>query len=229
MSPSGVAADQQGTGAAAAQAASQASSHWKALRAATDLQFAPVPPQAPLPPQPVPEWLQALGRILQFIFKPVAQALGIGWPVMQWLVIGAAVVVLALMAWRLGGWLWARLRQQAAAPAAGWAPDRTEAASLLEDADQLAGQGRYDEAAHLLLRRSFDQIRTAHPDWLQPASTAREIAALPALPGQARAAFAIIAGRVEASRYALRALVEADWQAARAAYAQFALHGPDRA
>jgi hypothetical protein len=100
---------------------------------------------------------------------------------------------------------------------------------LLEDADRLAQQGHYDEAAHLLLRRTCDQIRAAHPDWLHPASTAREIAALPALPGQARTAFAVIADRVEASRYALRALIEADWQAARAAYAQFALHGPEPA
>jgi hypothetical protein len=223
-----VAADQQVTGAAG-QAASQASGHWKALRAATDLQFAPVPPQPPLRPQPVPEWLQWLARMLEYIFKPLARALNIAWPVMQWLVIGAGVVVLALLAWRLGLWLRRKTRAGRPAPASDWVPDRAEAAALLEDADQLAQQGRYDEAAHLLLRRSCDQIRVAHPNWLHPASTAREIAALPALPGQARAAFAVIADRVEASRYALRALIEADWQAARAAYAQFALHGPERA
>jgi hypothetical protein len=229
MSPRVVAADQQDTGAAVGQAASQASGHWKALRAATDLQFAPVRPQPPLPPHPVPEWLQGLGRLLEFIFKPLAQALGIAWPVTQWLVIGAAAAVLALLAWRLGAWLWGKARAQMPALAADWAPDRAEASALLEDADRLAQQGRYDEAAHLLLRRSCDQIRAAHPDWLHPASTAREIAALPALPGPARTAFAVIADRVEASRYALRTLIEADWQAARAAYAQFALHGPETA
>jgi hypothetical protein len=170
--------------------------------------------------------LQALGRFLEFIFKPLAQALGIGWPVMQWLLVCAGAVVLALLAWRLGMWLRRNFRARTPAPAPDWAPDRAAAEALLEDADRLAQQGDYDQAAHLLLRRTCDQIRAAHPDWLHPASTAREIAALPALPGPARTAFAVIADRVEASRYALRALIEADWQAARAAYAQFALHGP---
>ena len=67
------------------------------------------------------------------------------------------------------------------------------------------------------------QIAAARPDWVHPASTARELAALPALPDRARSAFGLIAARVERSRYALRALDAADWQAAREAYAAFAL------
>lgn len=177
----------------------------------------------------MPAWLQWLGRLLEQIFKPLAQALGIGWPVMQWLLIGAATVVLAVLAWRLGAWLWGKARARQPLPPADWAPDRAAAAALLEDADRLAQQGCFDEAAHLLLQRSCDEIRAAHPHWLHPASTAREIAALPALPLPARAAFAVIAERVEASRYALHTLIEADWQAARAAYARFALHGPELA
>ena len=225
-------ANQQGTGAAG-NAAGQASGQWKALRAATDLQFGPVPPQPPLPPWTPPVWLQWLGqwlgRMLEFIFKPLARVLGIGWPVMQWLLIGTAAAVLALLGWRLGVLLWRKARTRTTAAAVDWAPDRAAATALLEDADRLAQQGRYDEAAHLLLQRSCDQIRAVHPGWLHPASTAREIAALAALPDQARTAFAVIADRVEASRYALRALVEADWRAARSAYAQFALHGPEAA
>ena len=57
----------------------------------------------------------------------------------------------------------------------------------------------------------------------QPASTAREISVLPMLPERARSAFAAIASRVERSLFALRALDAEDWQAARAAYADFAL------
>ncbi len=222
-----MAADQQLTAVAAGSSADvsrQASPAWQALRAAGDLQFGPVQPQA-VPPFSPPQWLQALGRILEFIFKPLARALGIGWPVMQWLLIGAAVLVLALLIWRLAVGLLAKARARRQAAPTEWAPDRAEAVALLEDADRLAVEGRYDEAAHLLLRRSCNQIRDAHPGWLHPASTAREIAALAELPAPARSAFAVIADRVEASRYALRALIEADWQAARHAYAQFALHG----
>ena len=56
-----------------------------------------------------------------------------------------------------------------------------------------------------------------------PASTAREIAGLGALPQAARSAFGVIATLVERSRYALRPLGQPDWAAARAAYAGFAV------
>ena len=104
-----------------------------------------------------------------------------------------------------------------------WAPSAAEALALLEDADRLAALGQYDEATHLLLKRSVGQIAAARPDWLHPASTAREIAVLPGLPARARDAFALIAARVERSLFALVLLGPDDWQAARAAYTQFAL------
>ena len=69
-------------------------------------------------------------------------------------------------------------------------------------------------------------LADARPDWLEPSSTAREIAALPALPQAARGAFAAIAVRVERSLFALRSLSAEDWHAARAAYADFALAAP---
>ena len=131
------------------------------------------------------------------------------------------------MIWRLAEPAIARLRlRQTGTPAEeypAWAPARAEAEALLADADALAAAGKFDEAAHLLLRRSVTQIAQARPDWLAPASTAREIAALRQLPETARAAFAEITARVESSRYALRPLGSADWQVARAAYADFAL------
>jgi hypothetical protein len=104
-----------------------------------------------------------------------------------------------------------------------WAPDRGQAQALLDEADRLAAEGRYGEAAHLLLQRSVRHIAEARPDWLEPASTAREIAVLPMLPERARQAFTAIATRVERNLFALRDLDLADWQAARAAYADFAL------
>jgi hypothetical protein len=114
-------------------------------------------------------------------------------------------------------------RREPEQAAAEWTPDAGEALALLEDADRLAAEGRFDEATHLLLMRSVGQIAEARPDLLEPSSTAREIAELPALPQAARGAFATIAERVERSLFALRSLSADDWQAARAAYADFAL------
>ena len=59
--------------------------------------------------------------------------------------------------------------------------------------------------------------------------TAREIATLQELSQAARGAFTTIAERVERSLFALRSLSADDWQAARAAYAEFALAGPQKA
>jgi hypothetical protein len=89
----------------------------------------------------------------------------------------------------------------------------------------MAAAGDFAGATHLLLRRSVAQLAAARPGLVHPANTAREIAGMAQLPPDARAAFAIIATRVEASRYALRALAQADWLAARDAYAAFARIG----
>lgn len=194
-----------------------------------------VPAQAPDPasltppaPKPPPEPSQ-LGEWLRELFEPIGKALGLAWPVMQWLLIGAATLLAAYAVYRLiAPWL---DRRRAARPSSasaqpgdpGWAPDRGEAKALLDEADVLAAEGRYGEAAHLLLQRSVGQIARARPDWVLPASTTREISAIPALPQPARTAFQLIAQRVERSLFALRALDQADWQAARAAYADFAL------
>jgi len=114
-------------------------------------------------------------------------------------------------------------KQQAKAEDDHWVPQEAEALALLEEADRLAAAGDYDEATHLLLKRSVGQIAAARPEWVDPSSTARELAVLAALPDGARSAFAIIAERVERSLFALRKLGAEDWQAARAAYAEFAL------
>ena len=142
--------------------------------------------------------------------------------VLIWILVALAVVLVAALVWRhvvpLVG-----LDRREAETAPDWVPDAGDALALLEDADRLAAEGRYDEATHLLLKRSVGQIAAAQPDLLEPSSTAREIAELPALSDAARGAFGLIAGRVERSLFALRRLSAEDWDAARAAYAEFAL------
>lgn len=203
-------------GATAAQDAQQA---WQAVHADPSIQFVPLPaPPPPAEPSPLLAFLQA-------VLEPIGRALGLSWPVLQWvlLVLGAALVLYVL--YRIAAsFLPGRSAAAGAEPAApDWVPQEEEALALLEDADRLAGEGRYDEATHLLLVRSVQHIAAVRPDWVPRASTAREIAGLPGLSDDARGAFALIAARVERSLFALRALAAEDWQAARAAYASFAL------
>ena len=202
-----------------AEAAHDALREWALVRGSGDIQYSPV--AMPEPPK-IPGWLEALGRFLSNLFEPLGRAFGLSWPVLQWILIGLAVIGILLIAWRLLAPLLIR-RRAATEPEAEWSPDRAGSLALLEDADRLASEGLFDAATHLLLRRSVQQIADARPDWIHPASTAREIAGLHALPERARQAFAHISVRVERSRFALRGLDEADWQAARTAYAEFAL------
>lgn len=212
-----------GTGDLAAKA-DQFARDWHAVRSDRAIQFAPV--RLPPPPAP-PAWLKALGEWLAWLFGAAGRFLGQFGPAVPWIVGGALVVLAALLAWRLREPIMASLgRAKPVAAEPEWQPDVQAALALLEDADRLAAEGRFDEATHLLLQRSVGQIAVARPDWLDPSSTAREIAALPALPEPARHAFGVIAERVERSLFALRRLSADDWQAARAAYADFALAAP---
>lgn len=213
------------TATAGAAAASDPVRDWEAIRAHGDIQYAPVKiPKA----DPPPDWLQKFSEWLANLLKPLAKALGLSWPVLQWILIAAAAAIILYLLWRLLAPIaqirLAKKRAEEEAEEAEWTPDRAAALALLDDADRLAAEGRFDEATHLLLKRSVGQIAEARPDWLSASSTAREIAALPALPDRARGAFKTIAERVERSLFALRRLSAEDWQAARAAYADFALH-----
>lgn len=202
-----------------AEAAQSAARDWAAVRGSAEIQYAPLAP--PKPPV-TPAWLEALGRFLRDLFEPIGRALGLSWPVLQWILIGLAALGAALILWRLIAPALGK-RRQAAETGPEWTPDHATALALLDDADRLAGEGQFDAATHLLLRRSVQQIAQARPDLVHPASTTREIARITALPENARLAFAQISARVERSRFALRSLDAADWHAARAAYAAFAL------
>lgn len=189
------------------------------MRADDTIQFAPIE----LPEQQAPPgWLTAIFEALGDLLAPVGRALGMSWPVFKWVLLGIGVLLLGYLLWRLLAPAFVS-RQRAASEEESWTPERADALALLAEADRLAAEGRYDEATHLLLQRSVGQIAAARPDWVEPSSTARELAALAALPEAARSAFAAIAERVERSLFALRSLGPEDWQAAREAYAEFAL------
>lgn len=209
----------RGAGDIAERGAEAAETGWDAVRADDTIQFTPI--DLPERQEP-PGWLTALFEALGDLLAPIGRALGMSWPVFKWVLLGIGVLLAGYLLWRLLAPVFDRTRR-AAAEEPEWVPDRAEALALLEDADRLAAEGRYDEATHLLLQRSVGQIAAARPDWVEPSSTARELAALAALPEAARTAFTAIAERVERSLFALRSLGAEDWQAARDAYAEFAL------
>lgn len=207
---------------------SDAPAGWEQIRAESDIQFEPIQPKEIEPREPgwLEQMLESMFAWLRDLFSPLGGALGANWLVVQWLLLAMLVAFVAYFAWRMiGPILRERMAQAGELPPVEpeWQPDRVESLALLEDADQLAAEGRFDEAARLLLRRSVGQIAAARPDWVDPSSTARELAALPALSDAARGAFAIISQAVERSLFALRHLTQDDWERARAAYADFAL------
>jgi hypothetical protein len=201
-------------------AGADAESAWEAVRNSGDIQFQPLPPfEQPEPPA----WLQWIGEKLEALLSPIGRAIGLSWAVMQYVLLALAVAVILYLLWRWLGPILEERKIADAVPDEGWVPDRVAAQALLKDADRLAAEGRYGEAAHLLLQRSVGHIADARPEWLRPATTSREIVAIPFLPDRARAAFSEIAVRVERSFFALHELDRDDWTAARAAYADFAL------
>lgn len=202
---------------------------WRELRDDPDIQFdefTMAPPEVREPGLFDEIWraiLEFLGRVL----GPFGEVVAVNWSVIQWVLLALlAAFVLYWIARSIGPL--ARQRGEAGGEASAamsdpnWRPTQEESMDLLEDADRLAAEGRFDEATHLLLKRSVDQIAKARPDWVDPSSTARELSDLPALSDQARGAFHTIAQRVERSLFALRSLDRSDWEAARTAYADFA-------
>jgi len=202
---------------------------WQSLRADADIQFAPItPPERAEAPGWTRAFLEFLSEIFGAVgnaFRLIGQLLGLSGQVLTWLVIGLGLAILAYLVWRVMEPLRHR-RRAGPAIAPEWQPRADEALALLEDADRLAAGGLYDEATHLLLKRSVGQIAEARPGLLEPSATAREIAELRDLPQPARTAFRTIAERVERSLFGLRSLSADDWQQARAAYAEFALAVP---
>ncbi|MXO56109.1 hypothetical protein GRI36_04355 [Altererythrobacter gangjinensis] len=197
-------------------------SSYDAVRADDSIQYSPTGFEQPKPADP-PSWLEDFLELLASLLEPIGKLFGGSWPIVKWVLIGVAIAMLLYLLWKLLAPVLEFGSKDNDSSAEDWIPEQGEAIALLDEADQLAARGDYDGATHLLLKRSVRQISDARPDWVEPSSTARELAILPALPQAARTAFGTIAGRVERSLFALNKLGVEDWEAARSAYAQFAL------
>jgi hypothetical protein len=207
-----------------------------ALRADSSVQFTLT--RAAPPPRP-PEWLTHVLEWLAHVLKPVARL--IGWIFRQmpqapyariflWTLIAALIVLLGWVVYqriRHGEWRWPHRRgtrqTEPVVPDPDWHPDATPAQAWLREADRLAADGRYAEAAHVLLIRSIDDIARRRPRAVRPALTSRELSEADAVPPAARRLFAGIATLVERSLFGARAVDASDWASARAAYEDFAL------
>lgn len=179
------------------------------------------------PPQPkLPGWLLALFRALATLFKGLAH-LGPVLKILSWALL-AALVAGALFL--IGRAAWRRWGKRRPSPAKGgvaleperWRPAPAAARALLQEADALAAQGCFAEAAHLLLLRSIEDIHKHRPGVVRPALTSRDIARLQALSPANRLAFAAIAEVVERSLFGGRAVDADGFAFCRSTYEAFA-------
>jgi hypothetical protein len=206
------------------------------LRANTDIQF---DLKRRVPPVQAPAWLRAIGEWLRsYVFGPIGRALQALFSllpdapyarILLWSVLAAGLIAIGWMVWvraREGQWRmpkWRRVRAPEMVEAEEeWRPDAAPVRAWLEEADVLAGEGRFAEAAHHLLLRSVEDIGRRRPGLVQPALTSRDLAVAPAVPQRARQLFSGIAAVVERSLFGGRAVEAQDWAECREAYADFA-------
>jgi hypothetical protein len=169
---------------------------------------------APFTPPHTPAWLKLL---VEFLRTPLAAYI-------LWTMLAAgALLILFLILSKAGAIRWPGRNHHANdEQQEDWRPEEASARALLEEADALAGRGDYDEAAHLLLFRSIEDIEARRPRLVRPALTSRDIAEAPEIPAAPRNAFGEIAMMVERSLFGGLRLGERDWRHCRAAYEDFA-------
>jgi hypothetical protein len=188
-----------------------------ALLRQSDLQFDFTVPQ---PPPALPDWLKALGDWLNSI-APLFPYIFYGG-----LIIGGLAILFFLLREIIGIRFPAfRRRAKTPPPEPAWRPTEARARTLLEDADRLAAQGRFGEAAHLILFRSIEDIDGSWPNLVRPALTSRDIADQDRLPDAARRTFGDIARVVERNFFGGAELAAEDFRFCRRAYERFAFPG----
>lgn len=200
-------------------------SAYDSVRADHSIQF-DFPAQFPKP-SVMSQWLIDFIRAIDSFFKwgkPV-------WPWLFWgfvaLCVLALIVALVPSLRRYAVATWRRIRRKRETKAEDapeqWRPEAHKARALLDEADALAAAGQYDEAVHLVLFRSIEDIDAWRGGLVRPSLTSRDIARADALPDSARPVFSRIVAAVERSLFGGRALGRDDWVSAREDYARFAL------
>jgi len=163
-------------------------------------------------------------RELDVDFNPSASA-GIGdgiVTVIFWVFVGA--LALGALAFLYVSFKDVRLQGKAKpvpeAPAP-YVPDSEQVRAVLGDVDALAAQEDYTQAVHELLFRAIGDIDRTRPGLVRRSLTSREIGRHPKLAGRTRDAFVTIAKINEGGWFGGRAISKAEFDVARAAYAQF--------
>ncbi|HEX8471321.1 MAG TPA: hypothetical protein VF633_09430 [Brevundimonas sp.] len=170
-----------------------------------------------VPPE-IPGWLHWVGDILKFIAPALKYVFWGGLIVIAGLILFAvAREILKLRGPR------AKATKARQPPEPEWRPDVAAARDLLVQADALAADGLYAEAAHLLLLRSVEDIQKRQPKALRVSLTTREIATLKAIPESARPAFTRIGSVVERSLFGAASVGAGDFADCRQAYEAFAI------
>jgi hypothetical protein len=180
-----------------------------------DLQFVLTAYQAPKPP----DWLKPLFELLAKL-API-------FPYIFWggLIVGGLAILYFVLR-EFAGLRLPRFRRRAKTVLElEWRPTEARARTLLEEADRLAAEGRYGEAAHLILYRSIEDIDGHWPNLVRPALTSRDIADHRGLPERARQTFGDIARVVERNIFGGADLAADDFAFCRRAYEAFALPG----
>lgn len=171
------------------------------------------------PPDP-PAWLDPLLRFISSLA-----------PFMAYVFWGGVIAAALILLYIIGAELMRRLPgkaqtgETARSAAAHYRPSAAHVRALLEEADRLAAEGRFSEAARVLLHRSIEDLERAFALNIGPSLTSREIAQLTALSRDGREVFSLIARAVEVSLFGGRALAADDYARCRSAYAGFASGG----
>lgn len=172
---------------------------------------------APPPPE-TPKWVDAFADFIGGFFNILGPFLYL----LFWLGIGALImgviylIITTLMAAKLG----TRAKKEKDLPPPLYQPEQAQARILLDEIDALAAQGKYAEAVHTLLFRSIQDIDANRPNVIRRSLTSREIGELTILTSGARDVFASIASIVERSFFGGQIIGQADFDTARAAYAE---------